>query len=70
MNNRVDYCYGFAGITGGLGMPTVIAAVLIVVGCVIIKRKNVPKASGECTTVLLRAWLVQCYYNDFKLRCA
>ena len=30
--------YGFAGVSGGIGMPIVIAAVLIIVGGVIIKR--------------------------------
>ena len=49
LNNRFDCSYGFAGITGGLGMPIVIAAVLIVIGCAIMKRRHAPKKSGECS---------------------
>jgi len=41
--------YGFAGITGGLGMPIVLATFLIVIGCVIMKRRHAPKKSGECS---------------------
>ena len=39
--------YGFAGVSGGIGMPIVIAAVLIIVGGVIIKRRRASKRSGE-----------------------
>ena len=39
--------YGFAGVSGGIGMPIVIATVLAVVGGVIIKRRRASKKSGE-----------------------
>ena len=64
MNNRFDCSSCFAGITGGLGMPIVIAGVLIVIGCVIMKRRHPSKRSSECsklvTTVMFHAWSVQC----------
>ena len=45
-------------------MPIVIAGVLIVIGCVIMKRRHPSKRSSECsklvTTVMFHAWSVQC----------
>ena len=37
----------FAGVSGGIGIPIFIAPAVIIVGCIIIKRRRASKRSGE-----------------------
>ena len=48
-------CAYFAGVSGGIGVPLLIAAVVIIVGCVIIKRKRESKQPGGCSKLITTA---------------
>ena len=61
------FTYGFAGMTGGVGMPVAIATILILVGGVIIKRRRASKCSGECSKLIMGELLLVCMVHCFMV---